>query len=132
MTRFAILFAAMVAGCATPVVADRSLAGRWGGQHVGLEIGEASGRLDYDCAAGTIDGPLVADTAGRFAVTGTHTPGQGGPDRIGYVPPSYPARYTGSVRGNTMTLVVDVSGINARIGPYTLRRGAEPMLLRCL
>ena len=132
MTRLAVLLAAMVAGCATPVAADRSLAGRWGGQHVGLAMGEASGRLDYDCAAGSIDGPLIADAAGRFAATGTHTPGQGGPDRIDYVPPAYPARYSGSVRGDTMTLLVDVSGINVRIGPYTLRRSAEPVLLRCL
>ena len=132
MRRFAILFAAMVAGCATPGATERPLAGPWGGQHVGLDMGEANGRLDYDCAAGTIDQPLITDPAGRFAAVGTHTPGQGGPDRIDYAPPSYPARYNGSVRGDVMTLVVDVAAINARIGPYTLRRGVEPILLRCL
>ena len=126
------LLAALVAGCATPTAADRPLTGSWGGRHVGLVIGEASGRLDYDCAAGTIDGPLIADAAGRFTATGTHTPGQGGPDRIDYTPHAHPARYTGSVRSDTMTLVVDVPSINARIGPYTLRRGADPILLRCL
>ena len=127
-----IFLAALVAGCATPIASDRSLAGRWGGQHVGLEMGPASGRLDYDCAAGTIDGPLIADATGRFAATGTHTPGQGGPDRIDYTPPSYSARYSGSVSADLMTLVVDVSAIGARIGPVTLRRGAEPVLMRCL
>ena len=121
----------LLAGCAT-VPADRLIAGRWGGQHVGLEMGETNGRLDYDCAAGTIDGPLVSDSAGHFAATGTHTPGTGGPVRVGVTPPSYPATYTGSVRDDTMTLVIDVPAIGARIGPTTLRRGAEPMLTRCL
>lgn len=132
MIRASILLAALTAGCATPLAGDRQLTGRWGGQHVGLEISAVSGRLDYDCASGTIDDPLATDAAGRFSATGTHTPGQGGPDRIDYTPPSYPARYSGSVSGDVMTLVVDVAAINARIGPYTLRRGTEPILLRCL
>lgn len=127
-----MLLAMIAASCATPASSDRSLAGNWGGQHVGLVMGEANGRLDYDCAAGTIDGPMTADAAGRFAAPGTHTPGQGGPDRIGFTPPSYPARFSGNARGDTMTLTIDVPDLNVRIGPYTLRRDAEPMLLRCL
>ena len=95
-------------------------------------MGEASGRLDYDCAAGTIDGPLLLDAAGRYVATGTHTPGTGGPVQVEVTPPAHPATYSGSVRGDTMTLVVDVPAIGARIGPGTLRRGAEPMLMRCL
>ena len=126
------LLALLAISCATPTVPNRSLAGQWGGQHVGLVMGKASGRLAYDCAAGTIDQPLVTDSSGRFAATGTHTPGQGGPDRVGHVPPSYLARYSGSVRGDTMTLAVDVPALNTRIGPTTLRRDADPILLRCL
>lgn len=132
MRRVALLGLTMVAACATPNPTSRTIMGQWGGQHVGLVMTEASGRLTYDCAAGTINGPLIVDAAGRFAATGTHTPGQGGPERIGYTPPSYPARYSGSVRGETMTLVADVSELQLRIGPYTLRQGAEPTLLRCL
>ena len=132
MRRLALLGLAMVAGCATPTATERTITGQWGGQHVGLMMSETSGQLDYDCAAGTIDGPLTTDAAGRFTATGTHTPGQGGPDRIDYTPPSHPARYSGTVRGDTMTLIVDVAAIDARIGPYALRRGAQPQLLRCL
>ena len=132
MTRLAFLAAALVTGCATPAASPRTIIGQWGGQHVGLVMDEARGRLAYDCAAGTIDGPVTTDAAGRFAATGTHTPGQGGPDRIGHTPPTYPARYSGSVRGETMTLIVDVAAIGARIGPYTLRHGAAARLLRCL
>lgn len=132
-SRSAVRLAALLVltGCATMAI-DRSIAGRWGGQHVGLEMGEASGRLDYDCAAGTIDGPVLLDAAGRFAATGTHTPGTGGPAQVGVTPPAHPATYSGSVRGDTMTLEIEVPAIGARIGPYTLRRGTEPVLLRCL
>lgn len=132
MTRLAFLAATLVTGCATPTPSPRTIIGQWGGQHVGLVMGEQSGRFAYDCAAGIIDGPLTTDAAGRFTATGTHTPGQGGPDRIDYTPPSHPARYSGTVRGDTMTLIVDVAAIDARIGPYALRRGVQPQLLRCL
>lgn len=121
----------LLAGCATGP-ADRLIAGRWGGQHVGLEMGETEGRLEHDCAAGTIDGPLVSDASGRFAASGMHTPGTGGPVRVGVTPPSYAARYSGSVRGDTMSLVIDVPAIDASLGPFALRRGAEHILMRCL
>ncbi|MGH6728849.1 MAG: hypothetical protein ACREBK_01750 [Sphingomicrobium sp.] len=121
----------LLAGCAT-VAAEASLAGQWGGQHIGLKIGATKSSLEYDCAAGTIDGPLVADASGRFTARGSHIPGTGGPVQAGATPRSYPAVYSGSVRGDTMTLVVDVPSINVRIGPMALRRGAEPILLHCL
>jgi hypothetical protein len=127
-----IVLALAAAGCATPQPAGRTLVGRWGGQHVGLDVGPAGARLAYDCAAGTVDQPLVAAADGRFTATGTHTPGHGGPDRVGEVPLSYPARYSGRVRGDTMTLRVDVAGLDSRLGPFTLHRGAPANLLRCL
>ena len=95
-------------------------------------MNEASGQLDYDCAAGTIDQPLLADSNGRFSASGTHTPGHGGPDRINHVPTAFPARYSGNVKGDTMTLAVDVPALGTRIGPYMLRRDTEPTVMRCL
>lgn len=130
--RSTLLAALLVAGCET-ITAPARVSGQWGGEHVGLMLNEGGGgALDYDCAAGSIDGPVMTDTAGRFIATGTHTPGHGGPDRIGQVPPRHPATYSGSVRGDLMTLVIDVPAIAARIGPYRLRRGAMPNLMRCL
>lgn len=116
--------------CAT-IPPGPSLVGQWGGNHVGLDLGKTSGRLAYDCASGTIDGPLVVDSEGRFAVTGHHTPGHGGPDRIDQVDPSFRAQYSGRLRGDNMTLTVRVEN-GVMIGPYSLRFGAEPTLMRCL
>ncbi|MEO6387402.1 MAG: hypothetical protein ABIT16_02930 [Croceibacterium sp.] len=124
------LCALALAGCAT--VPPGPLAGSWGARGVSLVLDAQQGHLEYDCAAGTIAGPLVPDAAGRFAADGTHTPGQGGPVRIDQPPPSWPARYTGIVRGDTIQLSVEVPARALSLGPFTLRRGAQPQLLRCL
>jgi len=129
--RALIAFASLLGACTTPLPPG-PVTGEWGGEHVGLTLDSTGGRLEYDCAAGTIAEPVIPATDGRFAATGTHTPGMGGPDRIDYVPPSYPARYTGTVRGDTMTLRVAVPSRDLTLGPFRLRRDTEPRILRCL
>lgn len=121
----------LAAGCATAPPAGVPLTGRWGGDHVGLELTSSGGTLDYDCAAGRIDGPVLPRPDGTFQALGTHTPGTGGPERVGVVPPSFAARYDGRVRGDRMTLQVRVEN-GVLVGPFTLRRGVEPVLMRCL
>ena len=106
--------------------------GSWGGTHVGLVLGPDGGRLEYDCASGTIDGPLRTDAGGRFTARGTHMPGHGGPEREGEVPSRLPANYAGEVRGNRMTLRVRMPSTGVEIGPLTLRRDVEPVIFRCL
>jgi hypothetical protein len=124
--------ALLVAACQSVAATSAPLTGSWGGRHVGLKLEAEGGRLDYDCAAGTIDEPLRLEHGDRFRAGGTHSPGQGGPDRIGYEPPRLPATYEGQVRGDRMTLHVRVPSTGVELGPFTLRRGAEPILLRCL
>lgn len=121
----------LTAGCASVPPAGVPLTGRWGGEHVVLELTPSGGTLEHDCAAGRIDGPVLPRPDGTFQASGTHTPGTGGRERAGVVPPSYAARYDGSVRGDRMTLQVRVEN-GVLVGPFTLRRGVEPMLRRCL
>ena len=123
--------AGLLCGCMTPV-AEGPVTGAWGGERVGLTLDRSGGRLEYDCATGTIAGPLIASRDGSFAAIGTHTPGQGGPDRIGTIPPSYPARYSATVARDTMTLRVAVPARDITMGPFRLRRDAPPRLLKCL
>lgn len=123
--------AGLLGGCMTPV-AEGPVTGTWGGERVGLSLDRSGGRLEYDCATGTIAGPLIASRDGSFVAIGTHTPGQGGPDRIGTIPPSYPARYTGTVARDTMTLRVVVPARDLTLGPFRLGRDASPQLLKCL
>ncbi len=131
MRRAVLILSLAASACANVPPAGVPLTGRWGGDHVGLHLTPSGGTLDYDCAAGRIDGPVLPRADGTFQAAGTHTPGTGGPEREGVVPRSYAAQYDGSVRGDRMTLQVRVE-TGVLVGPFTLRRGAEPMLMRCL
>lgn len=126
----ALVFPLLLAACASVPAAGIAVTGSWGGTHVGLTLEASGGRLEYDCAAGTI-APLVPGAGGRFEVAGTHTPGHGGPIREGEVMPTYSVRFSGSVRGDRMTLQGRVEN-GVLLGPFELRRGAEPMIFRCL
>jgi hypothetical protein len=128
----ALLATLLLAACqaAPNAPAGAALTGSWGGQHIGLELSATSGRLDYDCAAGTIDEPVRPDASGRFTARGTHTPSMGGPERVDVPRPQLAATYTGRLNGDRLTLSVRTP--DAELGPFTLARGAEPVLLRCL
>ena len=131
-TALLIVTLASVAACAASDGSSGIVTGNWGGRHVGLVLDAAGGTLEYDCAAGRIEGPLSVDSFGRFSAEGYHTPGTGGPEQQGYVPPRLPALYSGQVSGDTMTLSVRVPLTDLEIGPLQLERNAEPILLRCL
>lgn len=107
-----------------------ALDGTWGGAHVGLALTSAGGTIRYDCAHGTLEGPVVRDREGRFETIGLHVREHGGPVRAGEVLDPEAARYVGQVTGDRMVLQVLVG--SDTLGPFTLQRGAEPRLLRCL
>jgi hypothetical protein len=113
-------------------VAGTVVTGAWGGQHIGLTATSDSAQIEYDCAAGSIQGPIVLDANGRFGAIGTHTIGHGGPVRVDELPDVHPARYDGRVQGNTMELRVVLTDRNQEIGTFRLERNAQPMVMRCL
>jgi hypothetical protein len=127
----ALAFFAALSACTSVPPAGGPLTGEWGGTHIGLRLSAAGGTLDYDCAAGTIDEPVALRPDGTFEAIGMHTPGWGGPERSGEVRPSYRTRYSGSVRGDRMTLQGRVEN-GVLLGPFRLVRGAEPVIMRCL
>ena len=118
-------------GCATGPTPVITL-GPWGGSHVSMDVTSSGARLEYDCAEGVIEEPLRADGEGSFTATGTHTPGHGGPIRVGEILPSFRARYDGHVKGDQMTLRVTLTEAGAQLGSFELRRGSSGVLVRCL
>lgn len=97
-----------------------------------MEVTESGARIEYDCARGTISGPLVLDSDGRFAVKGRHFHEHGGPVRHGEDSNGQPVRYTGQVAGDAMTLTVTPEGSDTAISSHTLVRGKTGRLRKCL
>jgi ketosteroid isomerase-like protein len=111
--------------------ASRSpLTGNWGGDHVGMQVTDRAAILDFDCARGSIEGPIPPDEQGRFDVPGTYVPEGPGPVRPDQLR-GKAARYHGKVEGNTMTLSVELSGTDVSIGTFALVRDRLPRIRKC-
>jgi hypothetical protein len=114
---------------ATAQKMQRIPTGVWGGPHINLEVGERSAKIEYDCASGVIDGPLGVDAEGRFSLRGTHAMERGGPVREDEEPRRVPATYTGTIKGDTMTLTLKLSDPDEET--FTLARGKRGELVKC-
>lgn len=105
--------------------------GVWGGPHIRINVAPRSATIEYDCANGTIDGPLTTDHKGRFTWRGTHNREHGGPIRIDEQANTQPVIYMGSVKGDTMTLTVKLADTNEVLETYILKRGSPGRVLKC-
>src|SRR6267143_531140 len=94
----------LVSSFATTQRIRRISNGNWGGDHIRVEVTGDKATIEYDCANGTIDGPLVVDGKGKFKLSGTHVREHGGPIRRGESGDAHPARYSGWTDGKKMIL----------------------------
>lgn len=104
--------------------------GEWGGNHINMNVGDGSARLEFDCAHGYISGPLVVDRNGKFQLRGTFTPERGGPVRAGESQREQPAVYSGELKDNMMTLVLKI-GDSDDTETFTLEKGKPGKLVKC-
>ena len=135
MNRIFLLSYFAAAAClaaATGSKPQRVATGTWGGTGIALEVTDAGGTLEYDCAHGTIFEPILLDGEGRFQVKGLHYPEHPGPVRQGEGGEGQPVRYVGQVRGDEMTLTVQAEGRDAPIGKYKLVRGKDGRIHKCM
>ena len=108
----------------------RVAVGLWGGEHVRMVVSDVGARLEYDCASGTVDQPMILDARGRFDVRGSYTLDRGGPRRQEQAAAGR-ARYVGRVDGNMMRLTVTLATGNEPVGVFTLTRDQDPLLTKC-
>jgi hypothetical protein len=105
--------------------------GPWGGSQIRINVGQRSATIDYVCAHGTIDGPFTFDSKGRFNWRGTHSRERGGPIRVDEQSNGSPAIYTGTIKGDTMTLTVKLAVTNEVVDTFTLKRGTTGRVFKC-
>jgi hypothetical protein len=120
-----------LSACASMPKSPTNLSGQWGGPHISLLLEGGLGTIEYDCASGTIDTVISPAPDGKFTASGTHRPGQGGPVRVGQIFTSHRATYAGTVEEDRMTLSGRLED-GTVLGPFTLTRGSQGELLRCL
>jgi hypothetical protein len=87
--------------------------------------------IEFDCAGGTIQGPLDVSGDGAFKWKGTWS-FQGGPQPIPQPPVVKDVVYTGKISGDTMVLEVVFTNGGMMQGPYTLTFGKQAILKKCL
>jgi len=119
------------AATARPRKMQRLGIGTWGGAHIRIQVNERSASVEYDCANGSIEGPLTLDSKGRFNWRGFHRREHGGPIRIDEKPNSTPATYTGWIKGDAMTVTVKLEGSDEPLGTFTLERGTRGRIFKC-
>lgn len=111
---------------------QRISSGSWGGDQINVKVETNSATIEYSCAHGTINGPLILDSKGQFTLTGTHTRERGGPTRSDESANAKAAVYTGTVNGKTMTLTVKYADSDEEIGTFKVVLGEEARLFRCM
>jgi len=123
-----IVLLPIAAGICLPPTMRTIAAGPWGGPHVNLTVTPEGFTLEFDCAAGSAKGPPVIDRKGRFKLYGTYVSQPGTPS----VPrEAHPAEYSGSVKGDLMTLEVKLTDSKQSIGIYKLVFGQLQRLNKC-
>jgi hypothetical protein len=105
--------------------------GTWGGLHIQFEVSDGVANIEYDCAHGSIAGPLTFDRQGQFSWRGTYTRERGGPIRMGERAPNQAATYSGSISGNTMKLTVRFENSSLEPQKYTLERDKVGRVFKC-
>jgi len=101
--------------------------GAWGGDHALLTVTDNGGRVEFDCAHGSIDHPLRLDDEGRFSVIGTFVPERPQPIRPEDI---RPARYAGRIDRDKVEFTVTLEGQTGQ-GPYTVTLAKAAKLKKC-
>lgn len=123
--------AALVAFCSpTSVDGTNVQTGMWGGDHIAVEVTATGATVEFDCAHGTIDSVLTLDGNGRFDLAGTFTPEHPGPIRDDAPSETRAARYRGSLKDATLTLVITLTSTKDEL-TFTLTRDGRPRVFKC-
>jgi hypothetical protein len=136
VTALAVLAAWLIGAAPTPTPPAGSPArvasGRWGGAGIAIEVTASGAKIEFDCASGTIDAPLVLDAEGRFDLPGTFLRQRPGPTRMGDEDrEGESVRYSGRLEGDTLTLELHAPKQRHGTPAFSAVLGRTPRLHRC-
>ena len=114
-----------------PRKVKRLAQGTWGGMHIRIDVGPRTASVEWDCANGSITGPLNINSNGTFSWRGVHNREHPGPVRENDSGFQHPAVYSGTVKGDTMKLNVKLTDTNEVLDTFTLRRGSVGKVFKC-
>ena len=103
--------------------------GKWGGQHVRLNVSESGAEFEFDCAHGRMTGPLILQN-GRFVTTGTFVR-ERGPVRLDDSEHGQKVYFKGEVQGSRMTLIFSLAEDFSEAETFTLTHGVDAKLFKC-
>ena len=105
--------------------------GSWGGTGVELVVKKDSVTIQYDCAAGEIQGRLRTDRRGNFTLDGVHKRLYPGAIRVNLLPKAQSARYKGKITGAILRYKVTLIETGEVIGEFTVERGKPAQIRKC-
>jgi hypothetical protein len=129
-----LAFASLLGGACASVDGgpERVPEGRWGGEHVSLDVTQAGATVELDCAHGALAAPLELDEHGRFEVAGDYVQEHGGPSREDGQEDRREAVYFGTSDGRTLQLSIRFPDDSGSLGPFSATLGEAPRLVKCL
>ena len=127
-----VLFLVVMVAVSRPYGAgqDRLPSATWGGQHLVMSMDDGI-HLEFDCAHATLAEAPKLDKDGSFDVVGHYKQEHGGPVRKDEDETGNPARFQGSLKGDTLTLTI-VLDDKTKLGPYTLEKGKPGRIFKCM
>lgn len=105
-------------------------AGEWGGEQVSLSVTDKGARLELACAHGSVETAILLDGEGRFDVAGVYVREGPGPVRL-EDEGGEPARFSGRVDGDSMTLTVERTKGSRHVGTFKLGKGRRARIIKC-
>jgi hypothetical protein len=94
-------------------------------------VNSNSAKIEFDCAHGTIEGPFTIETNGEFSWKGTFARERGGPVTSNDENSGQPAVYSGSVKEQTMRLVVRLETDKEPLDTFVLTQGKDGRIRKC-
>ena len=131
MARFSVvglLVASIACATATSTPAGNLvIQGTWGGDNAGLIVNLNDVHVHIGCTLGDANGPVTTDKNGHFEAVGTYNV-DAYPVNRGI---EHPAKFSGDVVGNTMSLTVTLTDTARVLGPVSLIYGKQPQMGPC-